>query len=149
MENPIGTTLSLVETEDLLKYGMIPEFIGRLPVIATLDDLDKNALIDILIKPKNALTKQFQQLFYLEKVNLEFKNDALAAIAIKALEKNTGARGLRSIIENKLLDIMFKLPDIKFLEKVIINEDVILGKIEPICIFSEKKSNNISVASGT
>ena len=135
----IGKTLSLLETEDLLKFGMIPEFIGRLPVIATLHDLDEKALIDILTKPKNALTKQFQYLFYLEKVNLEFKNESLNAIAKLALEKKTGARGLRSIIEDKLLDIMFKLPDIKFLEKVVVNRDVILKEIDPILIYTEKK----------
>ena len=145
----IGQIFSKVETEDLLKFGMIPEFIGRLPVIATLHDLKEKALIEILTKPKNALVKQFQKLFDMEKVFLEFKDDSLKAISKKALEKNTGARGLRAIIEEILLDIMFKLPDIKFLERVVINEDVVYGKIEPICIYSEKKSNNINIASGT
>tara|TARA_Y100000590_G_scaffold469064_1_gene654686 strand:- start:2333 stop:3604 length:1272 start_codon:yes stop_codon:yes gene_type:complete len=148
-ELPIGKILSTVETQDLLKYGMIPEFVGRLPVIATLNNLDEKALVDILTKPKNALTRQFQYLFEMEKVNLEFKNDALKSIAIKALDKKTGARGLRAIIEEKLLDIMFKLPDIKFLDKVIINKDVILGNIEPILIYSDKKTKKITVASSS
>ncbi len=145
----IGQIFSKVETEDLLKFGMIPEFIGRLPVIATLHDLKEKALIEILTKPKNALVKQFQKLFDMEKVFLEFKDDSLKAISKKALDKNTGARGLRAIIEEILLDTMFKLPDIKFLERVVINEDVVYGKIEPICIYSEKKNNNINIASGT
>ena len=148
-ELPIGHILSSLETEDLLKFGMIPEFIGRLPVIATLDDLDEKALIDILTKPKNSLTKQYQYLFNLEKVTLEFKSDALNAIAKLALEKKTGARGLRSIIEDKLLDIMFKLPDIKFLEKVVINKDVISRKIDPILIYVDRKVDNISVATNS
>ena len=148
-ELPIGKVLSSVETEDLLKFGMIPEFIGRLPIIATLDDLDQKALIEILTKPRNAITKQFQQLFELEKVSLEFKIDALQTIANRALERKTGARGLRAIIEDKLLDVMFKLPDIKFLEKVIINKEVILGKIDPILIYSDKKPNTITVATGS
>ena len=148
-ELPIGKVLSSVETEDLLKFGMIPEFIGRLPIIATLDDLDQKALIEILTKPRNAITKQFQQLFELEKVSLEFKIDALQTIANRALERKTGARGLRAIIEDKLLDVMFQLPDIKFLDKVIINKEVILGKIDPILIYSDKKPNTITVATGS
>ena len=128
---------------------MIPEFIGRLPVIATLNDLDEKALIDILTKPKNSLTKQFQYLFNLEKVTLEFKNDALIAIAKLALEKKTGARGLRSIIEDKLLDVMFKLPDIKFLDKVVINKDVISRKIDPILIYVDRKADNINLATNS
>ncbi|MBI28671.1 MAG: ATP-dependent Clp protease ATP-binding subunit ClpX [Pelagibacteraceae bacterium] len=146
---PIGEILANVETEDLLKFGMIPEFIGRLPVIATLNDLDEDTLVEILTKPKNALTKQYQQLFGLEKVILDFKNDSLIAIAKKALDRKTGARGLRAIIEDKLLNIMFQLPDIKSLDKVIINKDVILGKIEPILIYSDKKNKNIGIASGS
>ncbi len=146
-EKSTGEVLSSLETEDLLKFGMIPEFIGRLPVIATLNDLNEKALIEILTKPRNALIKQFQHLFYLEKVNLEFKSDALTAIAKLALEKKTGARGLRSIIEERLLDIMFKLPDIKFLEKVVINKDVISGEIDPILVYIDNKSDNISLAS--
>ena len=148
-EIPIGDVLSSLETEDLLKFGMIPEFIGRLPVIATLNDLDEKALIDILTKPKNSLTKQFQYLFNLEKVTLEFKNDALIAIAKLALEKKTGARGLRSIIEDKLLDVMFKLPDIKFLDKVVINKDVISRKIDPILIYVDRKADNINLATNS
>jgi len=148
-EIPIGDVLSSLETEDLLKFGMIPEFIGRLPVIATLNDLDEKALIDILTKPKNSLTKQFQYLFNLEKVTLEFKNDALIAIAKLALEKKTGARGLRSIIEDKLLDVMFNLPDIKFLDKVVINKDVISRKIDPILIYVDRKVDNINLATNS
>ena len=129
----------IVEPEDLIKFGLIPEFIGRLPVITTLDALDKDALIEILLKPKNALTKQFQKLFIMEGVDLEFRDDALDAIAEKALERKSGARGLRSIIEVALKQIMFDIPSISNLEKVVIDKNVILKNQEPYMIFSESK----------
>ena len=129
----------IVEPEDLIKFGLIPEFIGRLPVITTLDALDKDALIEILLKPKNALTKQFQKLFIMEGVDLEFRDDALDAIAEKALERKSGARGLRSIIEVALKQIMFEIPSISNLEKVVIDKNVILKNQEPYMIFSESK----------
>ena len=124
-----------VEPEDLVKYGLIPEFIGRLPVIATLTELDESALIKILTEPKNALTKQFQALFKLEGVELEFREDALKAIAAKAMERKTGARGLRSIVEGVLLDTMYDLPSQENVSKVVIDETVIGGDSQPLLIF--------------
>ena len=129
----------MVEPEDLIKFGLIPEFIGRLPVITTLDSLDKDALMEILLKPKNALTKQFKKLFLMENVDLEFRDDALNAIAEKALERKSGARGLRSIIEVALKQIMFDIPSVSNLEKVVIDKNVILKKQEPYMIFAESK----------
>ena len=124
-----------VEPEDLVKYGLIPEFIGRLPVLATLTELDEAALIQILTSPKNALTKQFQALFKLEGVELEFREEALKAIAAKAMERKTGARGLRSIVEGVLLDTMYDLPSQENVSKVVINETVIGGDSQPLLIF--------------
>ena len=131
----------MVEPEDLIKFGLIPEFIGRLPVITTLDSLDKDALMEILLKPKNALTKQFKKLFLMENVDLEFRDDALNAIAEKALERKSGARGLRSIIEVALKQIMFDIPSVYNLEKVVIDKNVILKKHEPYMIFSESRKD--------
>jgi ATP-dependent Clp protease ATP-binding subunit ClpX len=127
------------EPEDLLKFGLIPEFIGRLPVIATLSDLDESALIDILTRPKNALVKQFQRLFEMEDIGLEVSEDALQAIAQKAILRKTGARGLRSIMESVLLDSMFDLPGSTDVEKVIINKDVVDGKAKPIQVHGDKR----------
>ncbi len=124
-----------VEPEDLVKYGLIPEFIGRLPVLATLTELDEAALIQILTSPKNALTKQFQALFKLEGVELEFREEALKAIAAKAMERKTGARGLRSIVEGVLLDTMYDLPSQENVSKVVIDETVIGGDSQPLLIF--------------
>lgn len=124
-----------VEPEDLVKYGLIPEFIGRLPVVATLAELDEAALIQILSEPKNALTKQFAALFDMEDVELEFREDALHAIAKRALERKTGARGLRSIVENVLLDTMYELPSMADVSKVVIDETVIKGESKPILIY--------------
>ena len=129
----IGSLLKKIETEDLLKFGLIPEFVGRLPVVATLEDLDKTALIEILTKPKNALIKQYQKLFGFENVKLQFTDDALDAVASKALEKNTGARGLRTILENILLDTMFNLPGIEGVDEIVVNGDVV-GKTQIHCI---------------
>ncbi|MGI5308798.1 ATP-dependent protease ATP-binding subunit ClpX [Rheinheimera sp. WS51] len=124
-----------VEPEDLVKYGLIPEFIGRLPVVATLTELDADALIQILSEPKNALVKQFAALFEMENVELEFRNDALKAIADKAMERKTGARGLRSIVEGVLLDTMYELPSMENVTKVVIDETVIRGESDPILIY--------------
>ncbi len=125
-----------VEPEDLVKYGLIPEFIGRMPVIATLEDLDEKALIQILTEPKNALVKQYQELYKMENVALTFTESALTAIAKKANKRKTGARGLRSIMEAVLLDSMFDLPDMKDVHEIVINDDVIEGKSEPIKVLS-------------
>ena len=137
----IGSILKKLETDDLLKFGLIPEFVGRLPVIATLDDLDKDALIEILTKPKNALVKQYQKLFGFENVKLEFTDDALSSIAKKALDKNTGARGLRTILENILLDTMFNLPWIEGVDEIVVNADVVQKNTKPLYIYD--KSNKV------
>ena len=137
----IGSILKKLETDDLLKFGLIPEFVGRLPVIATLDDLDKDALIEILTKPKNALVKQYQKLFGFENVKLEFTDDALSSIAKKALDKNTGARGLRTILENILLDTMFNLPGIEGVDEIVVNADVVKKNTKPLYIYD--KSNKV------
>ena len=137
----IGSLLKKIETEDLLKFGLIPEFVGRLPVVATLEDLDKTALIEILTKPKNALIKQYQKLFGFENVKLQFTDDALDAVASKALEKNTGARGLRTILENILLDTMFNLPGIEGVDEIVVNGDVVGKNSDPLYIYN--KSNRV------
>ena len=131
----LSETFKDVEPEDLVKYGLIPEFIGRLPVVATLTELDEAALIQILSEPKNALTKQFSALFAMEDVELEFREDALSAIAHKAMERKTGARGLRSIVEGVLLDTMYELPSMDDVSKVVIDETVIKGESDPILIY--------------
>ena len=134
-----GAILKEVEPEDLLKFGLIPEFIGRLPVIATLEDLDEPALIKILTEPKNALTKQYQRLFEMEDVHLTFSQDSLGAIARRAIERKTGARGLRSILESILLEPMFDLPELKGVEEVVISPEVVDGKAKPLRIYSERQ----------
>jgi ATP-dependent Clp protease ATP-binding subunit ClpX len=136
----IGDVLKDVEPEDLIKFGLIPEFIGRLPVVATLESLDEAALMTILTEPKNALTKQYIKLFKMEGVDLEFRDSALHLIAKKALERKTGARGLRSIMEHALLEIMYDLPSIENLEKVVVDENVIKGDSQPLLIFADAKS---------
>ncbi|QLK88307.1 ATP-dependent protease ATP-binding subunit ClpX [Arsenophonus endosymbiont of Aphis craccivora] len=132
-----GELLSQVEPEDLIKFGLIPEFIGRLPVVATLGELSEEALIQILKEPKNALTKQYEALFELEGVNLEFREEALKAIAKKAMSRKTGARGLRSIVEGALLETMYDLPSMDHVEKVVIDEMVVAGQSEPLVIYSQ------------
>ena len=132
--------LHQVEPEDLIKYGLIPEFVGRLPVVAVLDELDEAALMQILTEPKNALTKQFAKLFKMEGVELEFRDSALKAIAKRALERRTGARGLRSIIEHSLLDTMFDLPSLKNVTKVVVDEGVINEGGQPLVIYSDQAS---------
>lgn len=134
----LGESLSQVEPEDLVKYGLIPEFVGRLPVIATLEELNEEALIQILIEPKNALTKQYEKLFEMENVELEFREDALKAIAKKALERKTGARGLRSILEGILLDTMYEIPSHQDISKVVIDESVVTGG-KPLLIYTNSK----------
>jgi ATP-dependent Clp protease ATP-binding subunit ClpX len=136
-----GEILSEVEPEDLLKFGLIPEFVGRLPVIATLDDLDEDALIQILTQPKNALVKQYQRLFDMEGVELSFADDSLRAIAKKAIARKTGARGLRSIMENILLDTMFDLPGMDGVEEVVINGEVVDGNATPLHIYADKRED--------
>lgn len=131
----VGQTLKGVEPEDLVRFGLIPEFVGRLPVIATLDELDEAALIQILTEPKNALTKQYGRLFEMEGVELEFRTDALTAIAGRALERKTGARGLRSILENVLLETMYEIPSAEHVSKVVIDENVISGDAKPLLIY--------------
>jgi ATP-dependent Clp protease ATP-binding subunit ClpX len=134
----IGVVLREVEPEDLIKYGLIPEFVGRLPVVATLEELDEKALIQILTEPKNALIKQYQKMFSMEGVELEIREEALHAIATKALHRKTGARGLRSILEHVLLDTMFDLPSMKNVEKVVIDEGSITGDIKPLLMYSDQ-----------
>ena len=131
-----------LEPEDLLKYGLIPEFVGRLPIIATLEDLDEKALVEILLEPKNSLIKQYQELFKLEGVKLTFKNESVKEIANKAMTKKTGARGLRSILENTLLKVMFDLPGQNDIEEVIIDTGAIKGTSEPIIVHSKTKTKS-------
>ena len=142
----VGAVLRDVEPEDLIKFGLIPEFIGRLPVVATLESLDEAALMTILVEPKNALTKQYMKLFKMEGVDLEFRESALLLIAKKALERKTGARGLRSILEHSLLEVMYDLPSIENLSKVVIDEGTIKGESQPLMIFQDtpKKAESAS-----
>ena len=131
----VGETLKDVEPEDLVRYGLIPEFVGRLPVIATLEELDEEALVQILTEPKNSLTKQYRKLFELDDVDLDFREDALVAVAKKAMERKTGARGLRSILESVLLDTMYDVPSTDNLVKVVIDGAVIKGESDPLMIY--------------
>jgi ATP-dependent Clp protease ATP-binding subunit ClpX len=124
-----------VEPEDLIKYGLIPEFVGRLPVVATLDELDEAALVSILLEPKNALSKQYRKLFDMEGVELEFRQDALKAVAKKAMQRKTGARGLRTILENVLLETMYELPSLRNVQKVVVDEQVIMGESKPYVLY--------------
>ena len=140
-EKSVGDSLIKLQNEDLLKFGMIPEFVGRLPVVTTLEELDLDMLVRIMQEPKNALIKQYSVLFKMDGVNLEIKNDALKEIAKLAIEQKTGARGLRSILENLLMDLMFKTPDYKDLEKILINKDVVNKTTEPIMIYNSKHTN--------
>ena len=137
----VGEVLRTVEPEDLIKYGLIPEFVGRLPVVAVLDELDEAALIRILTEPKNALMRQYQKLLRLEGVELEIRDDALTAVAKRAMERKTGARGLRSILEHALLDIMFELPSMEKVKKVVIDASVIADSGKPILIYEDDEQN--------
>ncbi len=133
----IGTILEKVEPEDLIRFGLIPEFVGRLPVVATLEQLNEESLIAILKDPKNSLTKQYKRLFDMENVELEFRPEALQAVAKKALERKTGARGLRSILEHVLLNIMYELPGLENVAKVVVDENAILGKSDPLIVYQQ------------
>jgi ATP-dependent Clp protease ATP-binding subunit ClpX len=137
-EKNIGEILSEVQPEDLIKFGLIPELVGRLPVIATMHELDENTLIDILVKPKNALTKQYQKLFEFENVKLRFTNGALVEIAREAIKRKSGARGLRAILEDVMLDIMYELPSQSNIRECVINEEVLLKKEKPLLVFEKK-----------
>jgi len=134
----VGEVLHELEPEDLLKFGLIPEFVGRVPVLATLEDLDEDALVTILTAPKNALVKQYQRLFEMEDVGLTFTDGALVAIAKKAVERKTGARGLRSIMEAILLDTMFDLPGLDGVEEVVINREVVAEGAKPLFIYADR-----------
>ena len=141
----IGDALKKLENEDLLKFGMIPEFIGRLPVCATLEELDEKMLIRIMREPKNAIIKQFEALFKMDNIELEIKNDALIEIANLAVKRKTGARGLRSIMEDLLIDLMYESPDQKDLKKIIINKDVVKQNNKPILMFATKDNQKLTV----
>jgi len=143
-ERRTGQILREVEPEDLLKFGLIPEFIGRLPVVATLDDLDEKALIEILTKPKNALVKQYGRLFEMEGAKLTFTEDALKAVATRAIQRRTGARGLRSIMEAILLTTMFDLPGLELVEEVVVNREVAEGRAQPLFIYAERPAEQSS-----
>ncbi|WP_319773364.1 ATP-dependent Clp protease ATP-binding subunit ClpX [Breoghania sp.] len=145
-EQKTGELFRLLEPEDLLKFGLIPEFVGRLPVIATLEDLDEDALIQILTEPKNALVKQYARLFEMEDVELTFHEDALRAVARKAIERKTGARGLRSILEAILLDTMFELPGLKDVKQVAISAEVVEGKAQPLYIYEDRAESSATSA---
>jgi len=139
-EKKTGELLNKVSPEDLLRYGYIPEFIGRLPVLATLSELDEDAMVQILKEPKNALVKQYQKLFDMESVRLRFTDGSLVAIAKEALKRNTGARGLRAILENSMLDIMYEVPSQSNIREVVISEDVIYNKEKPIVVYEQQVS---------
>ncbi len=143
-EQSLSETMKLLEPEDLIKYGLIPEFIGRMPIIATLDDLDEKSLVRILKEPKNSLIKQYQRLFEFENVELSFKDDAISEIAQKAISKKTGARGLRSILENILLKTMFELPDMEDVVKVTIDKSSVKGNSDPIITYGKKQSTSVA-----
>ncbi|MBV1914082.1 MAG: ATP-dependent Clp protease ATP-binding subunit ClpX [Pseudomonadales bacterium] len=143
-EKAVGETLRDVEPEDLVKFGLIPEFVGRLPVIATLEELDEAALIQILTEPKNSLTKQYGKLFEMEGVDIDFREDALRAIAAKAMERKTGARGLRSIMEGILLDTMYELPTKEGVNRVIVDENVIAGDSEPLLVYEQTNDDKVA-----
>jgi len=142
----IGESLKSLEPEDLVRYGLIPEFVGRLPIIATLEELDEEALIRILTEPRNALTKQYSKLFEMENVEIDFREDALRAVAKKAMERKTGARGLRSILENVLLETMYKVPSEPNVRKVVIDEQVIRGDSEPLLVYQTAEPPKMSKA---
>ena len=143
-EQPLSEIMKMLEPEDLIKYGLIPEFIGRMPIIATLDDLDEKSLVQILNEPKNSLIKQYQRLFEFEEVELEFKDEAISEIAKKAISKKTGARGLRSILENILLKTMFELPDMENVIKVTVDKASVKGNSEPIVTYGKKSSTSVA-----
>jgi ATP-dependent Clp protease ATP-binding subunit ClpX len=136
-DKSVGELLRLLQTEDLIKFGLIPEFLGRLPVVATLTELNEDSLTKILTQPKNALIKQFQKLFEFEDVNLRFTDGAIAAIAKEAVNRKTGARGLRSILEEIMLDIMYELPSVENVKECVVGEEVVLHREEPILLYEQ------------
>ena len=138
----IGEVFHDVEPEDLIKYGLIPEFVGRLPVVATLEELDEEALVTILVQPRNALTKQYKKLFEMEGADLEFREDALIAVARRAMQRKTGARGLRTILENVLLDTMYELPSQENVTKVVVDEPVVNGETKPYIIYESEEARS-------
>ncbi|NOX70758.1 MAG: ATP-dependent Clp protease ATP-binding subunit ClpX [Gammaproteobacteria bacterium] len=144
-EQNIGEVLSEVEPEDLIKFGLIPEFVGRLPVVATLEELDEDALISILIEPKNALTKQYKKLFDMEGVELEFRDDALRAVAQRAMKRKTGARGLRTILEGVLLETMYELPSSTTAKKVVVDEAVVVGETQPYVVYESDEPPTVEI----
>ncbi|MBT3427769.1 MAG: ATP-dependent Clp protease ATP-binding subunit ClpX [Gammaproteobacteria bacterium] len=139
----LGETLRIVEPEDLVRYGLIPEFVGRLPVLATLDELDEDALVRILVEPKNSYTKQYTKLFEMEDVEIDFREDALQAVARKAVDRKTGARGLRSILESVLLEVMYRIPSEEDVSKIVIDENVIIGNSEPMLIYENQDRQKV------
>jgi len=145
-QKTVGEYFKDLEPEDLLKFGLIPEFVGRLPVIATLEDLDEDALVTILTAPKNALVKQYQRLFEIEDCQLTFTDDALSAIAKRAIERKTGARGLRSIMEDILLDTMFDLPGLENVDEVVVNEEAVGAEANPLIIYGESTKEGVSAS---
>jgi ATP-dependent Clp protease ATP-binding subunit ClpX len=144
-EQSVGELLHGVEPEDLIKFGLIPEFVGRLPVVATLEELDEDALISILQEPKNALTKQYRKLFDMEGVELEFREDALRAVAKRAMKRKTGARGLRTILESVLLDTMYDLPSSTTAKKVVLDEAVVNGETKPYVIHESEEPPTVNI----
>jgi ATP-dependent Clp protease ATP-binding subunit ClpX len=143
-QKSVSQVLEDVEPEDLIKYGLIPEFVGRLPVLATLHELDTDQLIKILTEPKNAVVKQYHKLFQMEGVELEFRDEALRAVAKRAMERKTGARGLRSILEHVLLDIMYDLPSLENVAKVVVDEAVIRGETKPLIMYRGEKQQRVA-----
>ncbi len=144
----VGKLLQELQPEDLLRYGLIPEFVGRLPVIVTLEELDEEALVRILSEPKNALVKQYKELFSMDGVTLEIEDEALSLIAKKAIERKTGARGLRSIIEETMLDIMYEIPSRDDIEKCVITKETVENKVDPTLVLSDKKKKSRSKKTG-
>ena len=144
-QKSVGELLHDVEPEDLIRFGLIPEFVGRLPVVATLEELDEDALVQILLEPKNALTKQYRKLFEMEGVELEFRDDALRAVAQKAMDRKTGARGLRTILENVLLETMYDLPSSTSAKKVVVDEAVVTGETQPYVIYESDESPTVNI----
>jgi ATP-dependent Clp protease ATP-binding subunit ClpX len=140
-EKRVGEVLAEVRSEDLLKYGLIPEFIGRLPVIATMDDLDESTLVRILIEPKDSIIKQYKKLFELENVTLRFTDGALRAVAKLSMERKSGARGLRSILENTMLEVMYDIPSQRDIKECVISEEVVTNKEKPILIYENKSES--------
>ena len=144
-QKSIGELLHDVEPEDLIRFGLIPEFVGRMPVVATLEELDEDALVQILLEPKNALTKQYKKLFEMEGVDLEFRDDALRAVATKATKRKTGARGLRTILENVLLETMYDLPSAETAKKVVVDETVVTGENRPYILYESDESPTVNI----